>query len=334
MKPSLLNPFGLDGSGDLIRVEDAKEGTAYRCPVCLEGMRLREGARVQKHFAHFSGVEHKPETVLHKVAKMLIVQAVKQWRSGGGRPPTIVRGCDICGKNVQQKVPGKVVSAVEELAVASGHVVDVALFSADAIVAAVEVRVTHAVDEEKHRRLPVPYLEVDAEELAHEPQVWRAISHRLNDAACRSCLLRADQLVDLVNRVARHSGQSLSVDPWLPTVGVCDECDRPMLVYWAPSWSGVNERGCSLTAMKAAESTVAVGRICCCPGCGATPRRMEKCVFFGLEQEPHLIAGHYGMAWLAMVGFNLGTISTVEDWLMDQEDEEKGLDYPDPGAWG
>ncbi|MGH7293276.1 MAG: hypothetical protein ACRELB_00005, partial [Polyangiaceae bacterium] len=97
----------------------------------------------------------------------MIVLAVKGWRAGGAAP-CFVRTCagEGCDRSARQRVPAKVVDAVEELRLGSGHIVDVALVGTASLpIAAVEVRQTHEVDDAKARELALPWIEVDASQV-------------------------------------------------------------------------------------------------------------------------------------------------------------------------
>ena len=100
----------------------------------------------------------------HLAAKELIVHAIDAWRAGGPSP-VFVRRCaePACEATTRQQVPKKVLRAVPELRVRSGHVVDVGLVGpADLPIAAIEVLHTHEVDDTKAFELGLPWIEVDA----------------------------------------------------------------------------------------------------------------------------------------------------------------------------
>lgn len=156
-------PIAATTAGRLVAPEDAERGVRYGCPSCSGAVTLHAGERKARHFHHRRSA-CSVETVLHVSAKRLIVQAVEAWKAGGPAP-VFVRACAEpgCEATTNQPMPRKIVRAAEELAVRSGHVVDVGLVGlADLPVAAIEVLVTHAVDEAKAFELGVPWIEVDA----------------------------------------------------------------------------------------------------------------------------------------------------------------------------
>ncbi len=157
-------PFALTAEGVLIAPEDAKRRASYRCPQCHGGVDLHAGERKRRHFHHRASAECSSETVTHRTAKALIVQAVKAWRAGEPGP-RFLRRCAMneCERTTRQVVPAKVLDAVDELRLGTGRVVDVGLLGAGGLaIAAIEVRQTHEVDDEKARELPLPWIEVEA----------------------------------------------------------------------------------------------------------------------------------------------------------------------------
>jgi len=151
------------GGGRLVSPEDAVKGRRYACPSCAGAVVLHAGAKKRRHFHHHAA-GCSEETVLHLAAKELVVQAIEAWTAGAPSPVFVRRcaepGCEAC---TQQPLPKKVLRAVPELRVPSGHVVDVGLLGpADLPIAAIEVLVSHEVDAEKAFELGLPWIEVDA----------------------------------------------------------------------------------------------------------------------------------------------------------------------------
>lgn len=156
-------PIASDVHGRLVPPEEAAKGARYSCPSCEGDVDLHAGERKRRHFHHRASTCNE-ETVLHVAAKRLVVQAVHAWREGG---PAVafVRRCaeDRCEETATQRLPKKVLRAVEEHRTPSGYVVDVALLGpADLAVAAIEVVVTHEVDARKAFELGLPWIEVAA----------------------------------------------------------------------------------------------------------------------------------------------------------------------------
>lgn len=156
-------PVARDPKGRLVTPEDAVKGRRYECPSCSGAVVLHAGEKKRRHFHHHASACAE-ETVLHLAAKQLIVQAIEGWIAGEPSP-VFVRRCAEpgCEARTRQPLPKKVVRAIPELRVRSGHVVDVGLVGlADLPIAAVEVLVSHEVDVEKAFELGLPWIEVDA----------------------------------------------------------------------------------------------------------------------------------------------------------------------------
>jgi hypothetical protein len=155
-------PVACDARGRLVPPEDAERGRRYMCPGCQSAVDLHAGEKKRRHFHHRMAA-CSAETVVHLSAKRLVVQAVERWR-GGGPPVVFVRGCaeEGCEASTRQSIPRKVLRAVEEWPLRTGHVVDVALLgAADLPIAAVEILVSHEVDDAKAFELGLPWIEVD-----------------------------------------------------------------------------------------------------------------------------------------------------------------------------
>lgn len=237
-------PFARAASGELVAPEDARRGTRYECPACEASVDLHAGEIKRRHFHHRTSV-CSAETVLHVTAKALIVRAVTEWRAGG---PDVIfsRGCAEAGCEAKRRmtIPRKVRRGVEEWTLRSGHVVDVALLGvADVPVAAIEVRVTHEVPDEKARELAAPWIEVDGESvctsagrelvpvrdrfvpwLCSEHEHRRGAAHREKRAAVR-----------LENKLLRELGYAPSEYPGYRIAGVarCRNGHDTLVLAWS-----------------------------------------------------------------------------------------------------
>lgn len=163
-------PVARDRRGRLVAPEEAERGCAYSCPACEGAVDLHAGERKRRHYHHRASA-CSPETVLHLSAKALIVQAVDEWVAGGPAPVFVRRcACPVgCEATCRQRMPKKIVRAAPELALATGHVVDVGLLGrADLPVAAIEILFSHAVDDDKARELGLPWIEVDAAQVCDD----------------------------------------------------------------------------------------------------------------------------------------------------------------------
>lgn len=183
---SLLTvPIGLDGDGNVVRPGHAVKGELYFCPVCGGSLVYRQGEKRIWHFAHHSDGACTSETVLHKSAKLLIQSAV---RRGCGE---IVIGYDcqeVCGTRGYQKLDGRIENAELEYMVPGGYRADVALLGKNGeLLLVVEVKVTHAVPEEKRCGLGVHWIEVEGAAILHDSVHWHAIDGQFSKQVCAAC---------------------------------------------------------------------------------------------------------------------------------------------------
>lgn len=179
--------FGLDLHERLIPRLEAKRGKVYLCPACRSELFVKDGPVRAKHFCHRPSVECSLETIQHKTAKILIAQAVNDWKRGLGPQPAFVRTClGVCGKAHRESFPDAVEIAKIELRVPScQRILDVGLLKTGKAVFGIEVLVTHRVDEQKAGSLDIPWIEVDAEHAIQTPAELFALQY--GNIACREC---------------------------------------------------------------------------------------------------------------------------------------------------
>jgi predicted RNA-binding Zn-ribbon protein involved in translation (DUF1610 family) len=158
-------PFALSAAGALVSPEDATPRARYACPQCGGVVDLHAGEKKSRHFHHRAGGSCTPESASHRIAKMLVAEAVAAWRRGEQPAPRFVRRCasPACNRLSHQPMPAKVREAALEHRLRSGKIVDVALLGPGGLpIAAVEVLCSHEVDEAKAKELALPWIEVDA----------------------------------------------------------------------------------------------------------------------------------------------------------------------------
>jgi hypothetical protein len=199
-------PLAEGEGGRLVAPEEARRGGGYRCPACRSIVDLHAGDVKRRHYHHRKS-SCSAESVVHLSAKRLVVEAVESWRNGGP-PVTFLRRCAEggCEAATAQEIPRKVLRAAEEWQLRSGHVVDVVLLGpADLPIAAVEIVVSHEVDDAKAFELGLPWIEVDGasvcESRGHELVPvrdkflpWLCESHAHRRGVARREGLAADRL--------------------------------------------------------------------------------------------------------------------------------------------
>jgi hypothetical protein len=119
-------------------------------------------------------------------------------------------------------------------------VVDVALISGGAPLAVVEVRVTHKVSPDKASSLPIPFLELEAEQVLDTPALWRPLQETFPAPVCDTCEARLKPFTEKASRVAMKAGQTLPANPYRYGIAKCWKCGEDIIVF---SWPGHDAEG-------------------------------------------------------------------------------------------
>lgn len=239
--------FGRCPDGRIIPVGDANRDTRFQCPGCSCPLVLKSGQIKAKHFAHAANSNCSPETVQHRVAKAYLCEAVRAWREDGAPAPQLLRPkrtCVVCGELVPQDLPVTVLYAREEVRVADERVADVGLFGVDGLLAVMEVRWSHAVDEVKQLQLEqagIPWSEVDASDILKDALHWRLVQDKfkpIKEVICGACRATIRNGPARVLELAERDGVTLP-DPESFRVGLtrCYACRNDMLFFLWPDGS-------------------------------------------------------------------------------------------------
>lgn len=255
-------PCAVDQAGKIFLPGEAEPGGRYFCPSCGNLVIFRKGEVRTPHFAHKKSATCSLETVLHKSAKMLIREAVMRWRHEGHAAPMIYRTCKKCG--MEQGIPlQKVDDAVLEYQL-DQYRIDVALLAGGKPVLGVEIFVTHEVDEEKFKKLGVPFIELEALSVLEDSERWHPIRTTLDEFTdeftCESCREKQErqekekqqakqqaekekqqakkQHDKKVQELALRDKIELPKENYLVGINRCWKCKEEILVFvWsAPSW--------------------------------------------------------------------------------------------------
>lgn len=227
-------PFATDDEGRLCSPANAEKGRDYFCPACRESVIFRQGEIRTAHFAHKVSDTCNQETIIHKTAKLLIHNAVREWKLRKSNPPILQRTCQICGTYIRQPLPEKVDSAAVEYRLVDGSIADVALLVGEIAEAAVEIRATHAVDEAKADRLPVLFIEVDGFEIIENPAVWKPIIDNFRPLICRKCKSTYLMFQAKMQRVAKANKIKLPAAYYRYGLCKCWKCKREIIVFAWP----------------------------------------------------------------------------------------------------
>ncbi len=230
-------PFAFDNEKQLYDPQAAEKGKHYFCPACQDTVILRKGEIKTAHFAHKASETCNQETILHKTAKQLIVQVISDWKLGKTDPPILRRSCEICRKSVDQPLPDKVEYAVLEHRVTNGFVIDVALMVENEPAAAIEIRVTHAVDENKAKSLSIPFIEVEGQTVIKNPTVLEPIRDHFLSFTCGPCKKAKARFHVKVNNVAKQTDVELPNHYYRYGFCECWKCKREIIVFAWPKAS-------------------------------------------------------------------------------------------------
>lgn len=236
MKTKALEvPFGMDENGGLVVPREASKEVKYACPSCGDTLILRKGSQRVAHFAHGASGSCTAETVLHATAKRLIVKSIVDWKAGASGAPVVVRTCPLCRGENEQKIPDKVTHAALERRLETGFVGDVVLFAGSAVAAAIEVRVSHAVTEDKAERLSIPFIEVEGSQIVLEPGRWLPIIDSFKPFRCQKCEDRFTRFQARVEAIAQETKTELPDSYYRHSFVTCYRCERDTLVF---TWPG------------------------------------------------------------------------------------------------
>lgn len=184
------------------------------------------GKKVRPHFAHGHSANCSQESIIHATAKSVIVAEIEK----EPREICFVRSCPKCGSKKEQPIPEKIITAEEE--VTSGPFrVDIGLFSKKGLEAAIEVRVTHEVDERKKKKLLIPFIEVDGETVITNPAKLLSIFDTFQSWRCLNCLEKVRKLMELINQVSKETGIIPPKFPYITGVQYCSNCHKRCLVF-------------------------------------------------------------------------------------------------------
>jgi Competence protein CoiA-like family len=227
-------PFAIDGEEQLHNPTVAEKGKSYFCPACREPVVFKQGKIRTAHFAHKVSEACSQETIIHKTAKLLIQQVVHEWKSGKRISPILQRACQSCGTSISQPLPEKVDNALLEYRLADGSIADIALMVGNIAQAAVEIRVTHAVDETKANRLSVPFIELDGYKVIENPSIWEPTLDNFKLLTCDKCKATYLRFRAKAEQVAKANNLELPSNYYRYGIHECWKCEREILVFGWP----------------------------------------------------------------------------------------------------
>jgi hypothetical protein len=226
-------PFALDLYDQLIGIKDAQKGGKYFCPSCRASVIVRKGEIKIHHFAHKANNICSQETAVHKIAKMLVRQRFTAWKAGLAKAPVMKRACQVCGGKIDQAFPDKVESAELEVGLSNGSIADVALLAQGKPIAVIEIRVTHAVDEQKATTLPVPFIEIDGYKVLEQSECYEPLLDSFLPFSCASCKAHLPLFINKSKQIARATQVVLPESYYRYAPTNCWKCGKEIIVF---SW--------------------------------------------------------------------------------------------------
>lgn len=221
-------PYGLGPDNRLIAPADAEKAAHYACPSCNSSLVFRRGGRVRAHFAHKATATCTGETVLHKIAKLLVRDALLE-AARGSRSPTLEYECPHCRLSSVTQIPTRRAGIVEvEAPLTQGRIIDVLLKENGVPTFAVEILATHAVDEQKALDLDIPWVELRAIDVVKEPMRWKAVQAKLKCDRCKRCRIETAVTSEIVARICRRWSIQISA-PYTAKPARCWKCDTALL---------------------------------------------------------------------------------------------------------
>jgi len=316
---SIAVPVAFSSAGAIVRPIDAEPDEEYRCPGCNSPLLLRRGEMRRAHFAHRRGDGCSPDSQLHRAAKRRVVQVIEAWKDGSGPRPSVARPCPSvdCDGGITQDLPDDVTHAREEVRLADGSVADVVLFRGDEHAAAVEILVTHRVGPDKAARMPLPWLELRADDVLERPYWWVAIQDALAPFTCPACA-RLDgarnRSIGEVEDRARLIAQRLATPlppspPYRYVPHDCWRCGSEMVAFLWPGAGSQSARPPPEPIPASVQHRVTDGEgdywANCCPACSTIQgeyylERDNVDYLMVRENAPDLLV--YPSAWLTDEG--------------------------------
>ncbi len=233
-------PFGKSESGFFISAKEAKKDESYFCPQCSTKLLFRAGKKNVEHFSHPPESNCNNETILHKTAKGLIEQTIKD-NAQKKRSIEIWNSCKTCGKNFNSKIPTRTFTDAEQEKSSLNYRCDVVGYRGKEIALGIEIFATHAVDENKAKELPIYWIELSAEDVLKNSFCWKPIQKRLKPVNCRTC---KNEIIKIQNIASKWGIDSNLYSPikepvtakYIAGVETCFKCKNKIPVFW---WDGI-----------------------------------------------------------------------------------------------
>lgn len=235
-------PYGLHPKGYLVRADEADKETEYLCPQCESGLLLRAGEYMVRHFAHKVDKSCDGESIIHKTAKMLIAEVIRDQSNVNKRKPIrIQHHCTCCNEEKVTLLPYETFTSAYEEKIIGDYKCDVVAQKDDIDKLVIEVFFTHRVDPIKAANLPIHWVELTAESILINPHYWQPTQFKLKDIVCDDCKKHIRKLNSILDtwklepcRAAIYRMHKTEL--YLAEIEKCYKCKEEIPVYW---WDGV-----------------------------------------------------------------------------------------------
>lgn len=233
-------PYGLNNSSLLVSAKNASKEESYTCPSCNSKLTYRAGDIRSKHFSHSAESNCSIESILHKTAKLLIKNAIKD-NSLGIKTLTLRNSCHSCGVEFPTELPVNTFSDAKEEVYVAEYICDVVGYRGDHIALGIEILNTHKVDEQKAEGLPIYWIELKAEDVITNPLEWNPIQSRLKSSVCKSCksdIKHTQEIADKwkVDPSLYSPIKNPNTATYIADTEICFACKEEIPIFW---WSGV-----------------------------------------------------------------------------------------------
>ena len=237
---NLKVPLGLSLEGEYVTPKDALKGEEYFCPSCEETLVLKKGELRAKHFSHPANSSCSQESILHKTAKYLVRKSIVE-NYEIGKEIKIISDCSCCNREFEESLEANTFSGAEEEKNIGEFVCDVVAYKDKIESLAIEVFVTHTVDDYKASNLSIYWLEVNAEDIINDPYKWLPVKKNLKNRFCEKCKHHIKDIVAIadkwgVERSLYFPNGYPSNSNYIAEIETCFRCKERIPVFW---WSGV-----------------------------------------------------------------------------------------------
>ncbi len=229
-------PYALNVAGDLISVNEAKKEEKYFCIECGSELIYKAGDIREKHFAHKVDLNCSIESVIHKIAKKLIVQIIKRNLDNKQEIHLNIK-CDNCDKPHKITIKAGVFSGAQEEVQISKYRCDAVGYREGKPSLAIEIFNSHKVDNKKAENLSIPWIELDATDVINNLSDWNPINYKLKVNLCQSCDLRSEKIKSICNKWKIDSSSYTTIKKrntltYVAEIYRCFQCKAEIPVFW------------------------------------------------------------------------------------------------------